>query len=301
MPYYARRRTYTRRPYKAKKYGKKYGKKRFSKKRFARNGVNQLTMRAPQASRLLRVKLPYTKSFSASFTGPGSKWYAFQGNSIFPFTNNGQNASYPGGPGNLPTTGDTILPMGTIYSSMYDRYTINGSSFKVQMVNAASASPFRVVLLAIPFQGQVQTNPNIANNDTWIANLIQLNSYGYEELLSWPYAKWRMLGSSDGGTTSLHMKMFRKTKNMCGVKDLRDNNEYQGFTTDGEIHETDDNNFYQCTPQSGFLYYLRIFSGLPGDDVRSFELTIRMSLYITFWAREFIPSQVILPPPEKPE
>lgn len=297
MPYYARRRTYTRRPYKAKKYGKKYGKKRFTKKRFARNGVNQLTMRAPQASRLLRVKLPYTKSFSASFTGAGSKWYAFQGNSIFPFTTKGQDDSIPGAIGNVPTTGDTITPMISNYSQMYDKYTVNGSSIKLQIVNAASPSPFRVVLLSIPFNGRFGDVTTSAGNDTWVANLAQLNSYGYEELLSWPYAKWRMLGSSNGGTTSVHMKMFRKTKNMCGIKDLRDNGEYQAFTTDGNINENATQNaFYGCTPQSGFMYYLRIFSQIPGEDYRPFEITVRMSLYVTLWAREFIPSQIIQAP-----
>ncbi len=140
MARYARRR-YPARPYR-KRYGKKYGRKRFTKKRFARNNVNQLTMRAPLASRMLRVKLPWIKTFAANISG--SQSYAFQGNAIVPYTVGGQTPPNT----NAPAAGDS-LPAGEVeYSQFYDRYVINGSSIKIEAVNTAAASGNTVLVRA---------------------------------------------------------------------------------------------------------------------------------------------------------
>lgn len=285
MPRYVRRRTPSR-PYRThKRYGKKYNRRRFTKKRFARNNVNQLTMRAPLASRLLRIKLPWVKTFNVSVPMSGSMSWSFQGNGIVPYTVSGQTGIV-----NTPAAGDS-LPAGEVeYSQFYDKYFINGSSIKVEAVNlnsqAAAVSPLlRAVLLAIPFFAS-------GVNDNWQNNKAQLDAYTYEQLLAWPYAKWRMLASNSGGSSRLNFKMFRKTKNMCGLKDLRDNQEYSGQLTDGS---TAPSSFNDVNPGNGFMYYLRFFNQNTTTDT-GLSLTVRMSLYLTMTNREFNPIQTITAP-----
>lgn len=276
MARYVRRR-YPTRPYR-KRYGKKYGRKRFSKKRFARNNVNSLTMRAPLASRLLRVKLPWIKTFAPNIATTGSQSYAFQGNGIVPYTAAGQSGN------NTLGAGDS-LPAGEVeYSQFYDRYVINGSSIKVEAISingqAQAMSPLiRAVLVAVPFINDV--------NDSWSGVKAQLDTYTYEELLAWPYAKWRMIGSNTGGASRLIFKMFRKTKQMSGVKDLRDNNQYTGLLTDGTTTANNGNN-----PPAGFMYYLRFFNSNTSLTA-PLEITVRMSLYVTMFSREFNPVRTI--------
>lgn len=280
---YPRRRTVRRRAPIRKRYGKRYGRARFTKKRFAKNNVNQLTMRAPLASRLLRIKLPWVKTFDPQLTPSiPTISYAFQGNGIVPYTAAGASGF------NLPAPGDS-LPAGEIeYSSLYDKYFINGSSIKVECVNiatqAVAASPLvRCVLLAIPFSAD--------SNDGWQFNKAQLDGYSYEQLLAWPYAKWRMLGSNTGGASRLNFKMFRKTKSMSGLKDLRDNNEYGGQLTDGTSTVT-----ATANPTSGHMYYLRFFLSAESTVAAYLAITVRMSLYCTLTHREFNPIVTITAP-----
>lgn len=278
MPRYARRRYPARPP--RKRYGKKYGRRRFTKKRFARNNVNSLTMRASLASRMLRVKLPWITTFGPNLATSGSQSYAFQGNAIVPYTAAGQTG------GNAPGAGDS-LPAGEVeYSQFYDRYVINGSSIKVEAISingqAQANSPLvRAVLLSVPFVGN-------DTSDNWQSVKAQLDTYTYEELLAWPFAKWRMIGSNTGGASRLIFKMFRKTKQMSGVKDLRDSSQYQGVLTDGTTSVSGPS----VNPQSGFMYYLRFFNANTSLTA-PLEITVRMSLYVTMYSREFNPIRTI--------
>lgn len=244
-------------------------------------------MRAPLASRMLRVKLPWIKTFSANIAVNGSPSYAFQGNAIVPYTAMGHSGNAAGN--RLVSAGD-LLPAGAVqYSQFYDRYVINGSSIKVEAIGtnsqAQQVSPLvRAVLLAVPFI----SNDLAPVSDDWLGVKTQLDAYTYEQLLAWPYAKWRMIGSNSGGASRLLFKMFRKTKQMSGVKDLRDNSEFVGHLTDGTVAA--DNTM--PNPAAGFMYYLRFFNANPSLTA-PLEITVRMSLYVTMFSREFNPIQTI--------
>lgn len=276
MARYARRRAYRRRP--STRPRRTYTTRtRRTRRPRARNNVNQLTMRAPLASRLLRVKLPWVKTFEHAFATSSSQSWAFQGNAIVPYTSGGQSGV------NDPAAGDT-LPAGEIeYSRLYDKYYINGSSIKVEIVSSQNTQngTVRFVLLAIPFVA------NNSTNDSWQDNKAQLDGYTYEQLLAWPYAKWRMIGSNLGGASRMVTKMFRKTKSMCGIKDLRDNNEYGANLTDGSTGQA-----IQTNPYNGFMYYIRMFN-TSSTATPSIDMTVRMSLYVTMTNREFNPTQTI--------
>lgn len=242
-----------------------------------RNTINQLTMRAPLASRLLRVRLPWVKTLSAS----ASQSYVFQGNGIVPYTSVGQTT-----PNNNAPTGGDSLPAGAVeYSSLYDKYFINGSSINIEAINTqntgGAATVVRAVLLAVPFDG-------VNFGDNWGSVRSQLDGYTYEQLLAWPFAKWRMLGANSGGASRTNFKMYRKTRSMCGLKDLRDNTEYGGQLSDGSVIAGQLTN-----PANGFMYYFRVFT----EGTPTTEITVRMTLYCTLTHREFNPVRTLTGPP----
>lgn len=269
---------------------KTYRRRRFSKKRFAKNNVNQLTMRAPLAARLLRVKLPWVFIEDNTIVANQSVIHSFQGSGLVPWTANGNNASNNfAGYGNA-IAGD-ILPAGALeYSQFYDRYFVNGSSIKVEaIVTENFQGVIRAVLLAVPF-----TTDGGATNDNYPAVRTQLDGYTYEQLLAWPYAKWRMIGTAEGGRSKLNFKMFRKTKHMCGIKDLRDNQHYGWHLTDGSFTDPGGSGL-GVNPANGFMYYLRFFNMSAEDDV-DISITVRMSLYMTLTNREFNPTVKFVSP-----
>lgn len=284
MPYktYKKKSRSYRRPY--KKYGKKYGRKRFQRKRFIKNSTNILTQRAVLAARTLNVKLPWIKTFTTNITAAGGQSYIFQGNAIVPYTVNGQTGS-----NNSPGAGDSLPAGVNEYSQFYDRYFLYGSSIKIEAQNTSIATAainanLRAVLLAIPFSNDT--------NDSWANVISQLNGYTYEQLLAWPYAKWKILASNQSGYSVRYFKMFRKTKFLCGLKDLKDNvgssnTQYGGSLNDGSLSIATNG---ISNPQLGFIYYFKVFN-LSAATAFDLNLTVKMNLYCCLKDREFNPIQ----------
>lgn len=284
MPYARRSFRRTRRPTYRRK---TYRRRRFSKKRFAKNNVNQLTMRAPLAARLLRVKLPWVFTDNNTIVANQSVTHSFQGSGLVPWTANGNNPSTSFNNYNSAIAGDK-LPAGALeYSNLYDRYFVNGSSIKVEAITTENfQGVIRAVLLAVPF--------NTGAGDTYQNVRTQLDGYTYDQLLAWPYAKWRMIGTAEGGRSKLNFKMFRKVKHMCGLKDLRDNQDYGSHLTDGSNVAAGSSGLV-VNPSRGFMYYLKFFNQSTVDvDI---SITVRMSLYMTMTDREFNPVVSFVSPP----
>lgn len=251
-------------------------------------------MRAPLASRQLRIKLPWVKTFDfvSSSSGFPAQSYSFYGSGIFPYSQMAQTTGVGIPP--LLMTGDN-LPSGIVeYSNLYNKYVIDGSSISVEAYTDVPegtnpGQQIGVVLLAVPY------DRDIGYPDAWDETRTQLDSYDYEQLLGWPYAKWKALGSNTGSYSRLKFKMFRKTKAMCGLKDLIDNDNYTGRLTNGRTTFTNtiDNGVYGHNPLSGFMYYLRFFAQ-GGEDASAYvRVTVRMMLYATMFSREFNPTTKI--------
>lgn len=271
---------------------------RFAKRRSAYrkkpNNTNKLVMRAPLASRQLRIKLPWVKTFGFESSAGGfpTQSYSFYGSGIFPYSEMAQTTTG----GNTPrlVTGDN-LPSGiSEYSHLYNKYAIDGSSIAVEAYtdvpdDVNPGQQIGVVLLAVPY------DTSSGNVDSWNDTRAQLDAYDYEQLLGWPYAKWKALGSNSGSYSRLKFKMFRKTKAMCGLKDLVDNDNYTGRLTNGKTTFTNmvDNGVLQYNPQSGFMYYLRFFAQGQEGSSAYVRVTVRMMLYATMFSREFNPTTKI--------
>lgn len=254
---------------------------RFSnKKKFLKykNNNNMLNIRPLTIARNLNVKLPWVKTFNDDVLGSGSKTYVFQGNTIIPHTSLSSGH---------PSSGDNI-PSGLLqYSQFYNKGIVYGSSIKIEIVNptvqtSVANGVFRAVLISVPFTNQT--------DDGYEDTISQLNSYTYEQLLSWPGAKWKMISSSSGSNNRCFFKMFRKTKSMVGVKDMRDqindNNDLSVHLPDGETVSTS----YRRA-STGFIYYLKLFN--LSTNVQVPDITVRMKLYMGMTQREFIPTSVI--------
>lgn len=276
---YRKRKTPARRS--VRTYARKTYRSRFSrKKRFIKykNGSNMLNMNALLSSRNLNVKLPIAMSFTPNIASGTNTSFAFQGNAAIPYTASGQSGV------NNPSAGD-IIPAGLIqYAQFYNQIRIYGSSIKLEIINTAvstsiQAGVFRCVLLAVPF-----TNQPV---DNWVATKAQLDTYGYDALLNWPGAYWRSIASSSGSNNKLYFKMFRKTKSMCGVKDMRD--QFSVFNQ-GSPESTAAAGL--TPPSVGFMYYLRIFNQSTTTSIIA-DISVRMKLYVGFYSKEFIPPQVV--------
>lgn len=283
-------------------YRKKTFKRRTSrpyKKRYTRkpNTINRLTMKAPVAARSLKVKLPWVKTFEFVGSAEGfTQSFSFHGNSVFPWCTEAQTNAV-----NTVarlTTGDN-LPAGIVqYSNLYDRYYVSGNKISIEATigsveTDAQNAIMRAVLLAVPFNNNSNLQPSTMN-DTWEAVRNQLDGYNYEQLLGWPYAKWKMIGSNNGSFGRLKFNMFRKTKSMCGVKDLIDNVIYQSNLVDGATAFSNANSqLPNYSPQNGYMYYLRFFNESGEDNVLSVNLTVRMMIYFTMFSKEFTPTTLV--------
>lgn len=272
---------------KSKRYGRKYGRKRFQRKKFVKNTTNILTQRAVLASRLLNVKLPWVKTFTTNIAGAGSQLYVFQGNGIVPYTIAGQTGSASNSPGN----GDNIPAGCDEYSRFYDKYIMYGSSIAMEVQNTSIATAavnanLRAVLIAVPFSAET--------NDQWSDVRNQLNGYSYEQLLAWPYAKWKIIAANQSGFSVRYFKLFRKTKSMCGLKDMRDNmgtsnTNYGGTLNDGSLSIATNG---ITNPNQGYMYFFKVFN-LSAATAFDVNITVKMKLYCGLTSREFNPIQTL--------
>lgn len=259
------------------------------------NTVSRLKMNAPLTSRTLQVKLPWCRTFTPLVEEAGKFTVAFQGNAIVPWAfaaQSGANTSI--------TNGDTIAAGAVEYSNFYDRYFVTGSSINIEILNSNAATyanvpgtfetsgyqgVCRAVLLAVPFVGVDSTG---APDDTWQNVKAQLDSYEYSQLLQWPGARYRMVGANTGGASHVNLKLYRKTRSVCGVKDLKDNaTQYSGALTDGVTDWTP-----RINPTDGFMYYLALFNQ-SAEMIQPVFLTVKMMLYTTMVSREFITTRAI--------
>lgn len=287
-----KRTTRTRKTYR-RKYTNKTKYNRRGRKR-AYNNRTTLTMRAPLASNNLNVKIPWAQTFDFDFNNAQTDdFIVLGGNHLVPHTDLGQTDMRP-----IPGAGDSF-PGGILeYSRLYDKYVCYGSSLYIEAVNASLPAntvipTIRAVLLAVPYS-RIDTD-NINHTDSWDGVRNQLNSYTYDQLLVWPGAKFRMIASGYGGNNRLVFKMYRSTRSLLGVKDMRDNNQWDyglgGYLPDGQSNIPEAVIRTQINPAYGFMYFLKLFaSTVPVGQTFTVQVTVRMKLYMGLSSREFNPS-----------
>lgn len=299
--YVSRKRTYRKRtPYKrTKKYGKKYGRSRFKNKRFRSTGYTNVSRNLIARNQF--VKLPWSYTDRATFTTSSLDpiKYAFSGNGNSPanFTDN-----------NPISSGQTLpRPAGfSQYASFYNKARIHGSSIKLELLTNSGTDQasntigqaVRVCLLALPYESSniglgYTTHTGAGNwadsvspspkNITFVpasdSTLSTMWNATYEHLINHPYAKWFTLGGS-AASSRCTMKMFRKTKTMSQVKDLKDNDEFE-FNLRNYVGDE------APSAKEGFVYFLYVFPTKAATSQDSIVLTVKMKYYYEFF--DFIP------------
>ena len=263
MKRYARKRTATKRRTAPKK--RAYRPKRNTRK--------VTLIKNPFASDRLMVKLQYPFAYTTTISQTSSNQLIYNG------------AGYPNMMGVAATSAE--VPAGfTEYGAFYNKFRVYGSTMEMNVVNT-SATKCRVGLLAVPYNfyvGSVDgagsavwqavtagTAPGAVTSSGKIADYLGAT---YVELLNEPFVKWRDLHESTNPRCQTRLKSSRKTKDMCGVKDIRDvdeleNDIWKSVESDGTIGpqgfawimktDIDDGTPLAIKVQGKITYYIEFF------------------------------------------
>lgn len=267
-------------PYKKTYTKKTYGKKkRFSKKTFYKaSKLNTTVIRPTVYSRELYTKMRYVQMIgNQTIPLTSSLRFFWLGNSASPYPPQGALGAFVN-PNNVIPAGEQY-PGGLVeYASFYDKYTILGSSIKVFLLVANSASSIVLRMVLIP----IAPTPDSGTDD--IATMInQLDGYTYQQLMSYPQAQHRLLMASNSGFGKSNVKAFRKTKYMFNVKDMKDDNDR--FNED--MPSTAGANGRRPSENNQWGYYVRVFND-SSSNVTAVDFNVTMKLYFRLNQRRFV-------------
>lgn len=292
MPFRNRRRRAPRRRFNRRKFPRRPGySRRFKSKRFVR-GIPRFQGQVIPPT--MMIKLPYVNNFQYTLAAGGTAGDTnadlIQGNAIVPFCSQGQVGT-PTGVGNVPIAGDQLPADFYRWAGFYDRYYVMASKIKIEAVfssvETTGVSCVQVGLLARPFSS-FSSSATASVDNSWPSLVTSMAALEYKDLVTYPYSKTRMISTSAGGNSRLFWKMFRKTKRMYGVKDVRDNEELQGYLFQAPDATA---GFYDnVNPHHGFFYYFRFYNVGQACVV---NYTLRMTLYINLTQRVDIEGQEI--------
>lgn len=251
---------------KSRKYRpRKLNRKRFSKKRFIKSNYARSVIKAPVNARDTYVKFPWLRTFQPNISASSGQTYVFLGNSLIP-----NPASFVG-----TTSGDTWCSGVSEYASFYNLYRVLGTSIKIQITAISANNVLRAVLLPIA----------LGDNETGAvggisARVAELDALTYDQLSQQPFAQSKTIGLATGGNSARWFKMFRKSKYMLGVKDIRDQ--------DGSLLRLPDTNGSNGTvafqSPNAWFYYLRIFNSASAS-AQSVEVQVRLKYYVQLTGR----------------
>lgn len=169
-------------------------------------------------------------------------------------------------------TGDKIVTGIPEYSAFYDEYTPTGVKIKVTITNPNATNLLRLVVL-----------PRLCRESTG-TDKTELDAMTYEQLISLPSAQTRTVSVATGGQPIQFIQMYRKTKYMLDIKDIKDNTFIKfempsGVDTTLMTEGTSD---IDC-----WYYYVRLFNIGAGTST-GIELRVEMIYYMLLRNRQFI-------------
>lgn len=220
----------------ARKYVKKTQKRKTFKrvKRAARKFVRKSAIiRNPLSQKSLMVPMEYPFSYTLNTDQIANQYLILNG------------SGYPNvmgqGPTADPVTGDFNyeMPVGlSQYGSMYHKWRVHGSRIVLNLTNLSNFK-FRAGLISLPWDNQVNVGGDLNEGPgtaTWaavpagqapgiVSSTGAINAYqnaAYVDLMNDPFMKWRTVHESANTRCQTRFVASRLTKNMIGVKDLRD-------------------------------------------------------------------------------
>lgn len=258
---------FSKRYVKKRNYFKNVNKRpRFSKKKFTKYKKSSSTVVRPLTnSKQLYVKLRWTQIQTSTIAAGSFGSNAFNCTSCAPLS------LAPGIP-----VGSEFYSGIPEYSDFYDNYTPLGTSISIRILNNRTIETFyRAVLVPVSTSlGDMPTHRTI------------LDGYDYSDLAGLPGAQTRVLGLGTGGAAMASFKMFRKTKGMIAVKDIRDN----------EILKQDlpvgtSGGFCTTAENTSWFYYLKIFNS-NATQATTIETEVKLKTYFMLSGRKTITQAV---------
>jgi len=222
----------------------------------------------------LYVKFPY---FKDSSVGAGDR-YVVLGNALCPVTTQLQGALSITGQV-LYTPGDVVVPGQAEYGQFYGLSNITGSSHKMQFTNTGN-NPCTFAVCVLPYQGSFQSAPNTAIG----ARINALDAFSFGSLCAQPYAKHYTLGIPSSGASTKTFTIYRKTKNMLRVSNIKD----RTILSTENIPYTDIG--LTQAPEEGWFIYIR-------TQDQPMEITHEATIYSMLTQRAELELEEIPEPP----
>lgn len=188
------------------------GRRRFSKKRFFKRIPRSLRA-GLYIPRQAYVKLPFTQIIQVP--------ELTDSNYNLPIWGNGITGPLTADINGIPNPGDKY-PIGVEqYANFYQYYRVLGASCKVQINNSGATPNGSFYCALLSAQGRpYDTNTN--------SNYYKITNADTENLISFPGCSWRLVSQQNGSRQNVFLKRWTKTKNILGIKDIRDNDDTAG-------------------------------------------------------------------------
>lgn len=272
-------RRYARKPYSKpfRRYGKKYGRARWKNKKFSKfNNKSRASIKGLIMPKSAYVKLPWRRIATTTTINPSNSYATLW----VPTGYIPAPSDYTSVPTRIQAqAGDTFTNGIDKYSQFFDVGYVLGSSLKLQVMNCntvfagGNQTPqILATLVCYPYNHQGNTTVGLDPAQNVRAVYNYLESLTDDNLQSLAYAQSRLitLGYSK---SEIFMKMFRKTKQMTGIKDVEDNDDMEINLPQTGIDFSSTN---YCSGQ-GYLYYLRL-TNIAGDGANAQVVRVNAKL-----------------------
>lgn len=170
------------------------------------------------------------------------------------------------------------------YSRLYDSYKVSGLKINLS-ISTTQTQLSELTMIIIPIAGvQFFNDLTIAQQPDEYKLLTEIASASVSDLLHFPGAKYVKINTYDRHNSSI--TMFRSTKQMLGIKNIQDNNDYLRTYKDSPF-TGDDYQDINPTAVAGKLNwgYMIIVSGLDpsqGQITCPYQLDLKATYYTQF-------------------
>lgn len=282
MAFPRRKTAFSRRTFrKTTRFGKR---KRFSKKQFRKSNKTYTKVAGSTVGKNALVKLAYRKDFDAIVTSSDT-WSATSLQTYgltYPIANEQSSIVFLGShcctPLGSPNAGvlDNIAesyPLGIQnWSDFYEKAICYGSSIKITLMPVATDISLRWVLIPVAAEDSGDIRRPNATSASLRANFDALS---FPSLCAYPGARWGFVKPGNNGPTTV--KMFRKTKSMLGMKDIKDN---QGeLEMELPVGVNEGSNSLTDHDTQGWLWYFRVFNST-GNSSGITQFMVQLKYYL---------------------
>nr|WAE42418.1 MAG: capsid protein [Cressdnaviricota sp.] len=224
-------------------------------------------------------------AFSYLRPNPFSKLFFEYENNGISITANGQAIVYlyPMNPAPLtnsmstPAAADVLYTGLEQYADFFNMGRNLDSKIKVTVFSLSSSGIVKMALTAVPYRTGGYT---IAANAPSI-----IASYSQQQLLSWPGTRFTFVGNSDGSNSVKSLSMYRKSRNMMGVSNMKDDYSSAFSMSTSTSHSL------WTYPNDIWYYAITLYNN--SASASTVQMSVRLTSSFRFWG-PYVIDQVAL-------